>query len=75
MKIAAIKKLNENMPYWMKRPFARIIRNRLIRNRIFLEQYELLERADGMTEQEISKLQMEYLQRTLVHAYRHTAVC
>lgn len=73
MKIAAIKKLNENMPYWMKRPFARIIRNRLIENRVFLEQYELLERAEGMTEREVSKLQMALLKRTLVHAYRHTA--
>ena len=73
MNIAVIKKLNEDMPYWMKRPFAHIIRNRLIKNKIFLKQYELLERADGMSEQEISEFQMDELKKVLVHAYRHTA--
>ncbi len=73
MNIAAIKKLNENMPYWMKRPFAHIIRNRLIENKVFLKQYEVLEQADGMTEQEINEMQMENLKETLTHAYCHTA--
>lgn len=72
MNIAAIKKLNENMPYWMKRPFARMIRNRLIENKIFLKQYELLDQSDGMTEQEINEYQMDELKKVLVHAYRHT---
>ena len=72
MNIAAIKKLNENMPYWMKRPFAHIIRNRLIENKVFLKQYELLEQADGMTEQEKIKLQLDNLKNVLVHAYQHT---
>ena len=72
MNIAVIKKLNENIPYWMKRPFARIIRNRLIENKAFLKQYELLEQADSMTEQDLNKLQMDNLKRVLVHAYRHT---
>lgn len=72
MNIAAVKKLNENMPYWMKRPFARIIRNRLIENKIFLKQYELLEQSDDMTEQEINEYQLDELKKILVHAYHHT---
>ena len=73
MNIAVIKKLNETIPYCMKKPFAGIIRNRLIKNKVFLKQYELLERADDMNEHEITKYQIDELKKVLIHAYRHTA--
>lgn len=73
MNIAISKHLNEIMPYWMKRPFAGFIRDRLIKNRIFLEQYALLTDAESWTEDEIKAYQMKELQRVLLHAYRHTA--
>ena len=72
MNIAAIKKLNEKMPYWLKKPFSHMIRNRLIENKVFLKQYDLLKSADSMSEQEIIKLQMDELKKVLVHAYCHT---
>lgn len=72
MRIAVIKKINEKLPYWMKRPFSQIIRNQLINNKIFLRQYELLTESDVMTESEIDKLQLEKLRRILDHAYQHT---
>ena len=50
MKIAAIKRLNERLPYWVKKPFSSVIRRRLIENRVFLDQYDALIRADAMTD-------------------------
>lgn len=73
MKIAAIRKVNEKMPYWMKRPFAGFIRGKLIKNRTFLAQYQELEAADAMSVEEKERLQLEKLRQTLIHAYEHTA--
>lgn len=73
MKIAAIRKINEKMPYWMKRPFAGFIRGKLIKNGTFLAQYQELEAADDMSVEEKERLQLEKLRQTLVHAYEHTA--
>ena len=42
MNISLLKKINERMPYWMKKPFAKIIRNKLIKNKVFLEEYKSL---------------------------------
>lgn len=72
MKIAFIKKLNQNLPYWVKRPFSRIIRNKLTGNEVFLKQYEILKKSDSMTKDERNKLQLELLRETLNHAYYHT---
>lgn len=47
MGIALIKKLNEKTPYWVKAPFAKFIRGRLIKNKVFIEQYELLRLYDA----------------------------
>lgn len=46
MNIAAIKKINEKMPYWMKWPFSKMIRKKLIKNQEFLNQYRKLMHAD-----------------------------
>lgn len=72
MNIAAIRKINEQMPYWMKRPFSRIIRRKLIENSVFSEQYGALVEADAMDEEEKSRRQKELLEKTLAHAYEHT---
>ena len=40
------------MPGWMKRPFAKLIRKKLICNPVFTETYELLVKADHMTKEE-----------------------
>ena len=73
MKISAIRKVNEIMPYWIKRPFARLIRGKLVKNEGFLAQYRELEAADAMDGEEKERLQLEKLRQTLIHAYEHTA--
>lgn len=72
MGIALLKKINEKMPYWMKRPFAKMIRRKLIRNPVFTETYELLLKADDMTREEKESLQFECLKKVLRHAYEQT---
>lgn len=67
-----IKKINEKMPGWMKRPFAKTIRKKLIRNHAFIEMYELLVKADYMTLEEKKTIQTENLKKVLQHAYEHT---
>lgn len=44
MNIALIKKINERLPYGVKRPFSRLIRNKLIKNKDFVHQYEVVSR-------------------------------
>lgn len=72
MNISAIKKINEEMPYWMKRPFARFIRNRLIKNDIFKSTYDSLINADQLSEKEKRTFQLEKLIKELQHAYEHS---
>lgn len=72
MGIAMIKKINEKMPGWMKRPFAKLIRKKLICNPVFTETYELLVKADHMTKEEKKAVQTETLKKVLQHAYEHT---
>lgn len=72
MKIELIKKLNEKIPYCFKRPFAKFIRNRLIRNKIFVSTYDELTQFNNLTETEQKKIQLKKLRDTLEHAYKHT---
>lgn len=72
MNISLLKKINERMPYWMKKPFAKIIRNKLIKNKIFLEEYKTLCQYDEMDLDEKNKKQLELLKKTVQHAYYHT---
>ena len=72
MAIALLKKINEVIPYWVKKPFSKIIRNKLIKNKEFLNTYSELTVYDLMSEEEKNKLQFELLKQTLKHAYDHT---
>lgn len=72
MKIALLKKLNEEMPYWMKKPFAKIIRNKLISNPVFLAQYKELQCWDQLSSAEQNEYQLQLLRNCLEHAYSHT---
>lgn len=72
MGIALIKKINEKTPYWVKRPFAKMIRGKLIHNAVFLDEYEALDRFDDLSTEEQEKLQLETLKGILQHAYEHT---
>lgn len=72
MGIALIKKINEKTPFWIKKPFSKIIRKKLIENAVFLETYNLLEKQDALTEKEQRYFMLENLRETLIHAYEHT---
>lgn len=72
MKIATIKKINEELPYWIKRPFSKAIRAKLTSNHLFLETYNMLKQAETLSDRELSKLQLQKLQEILVHAYEKT---
>lgn len=73
MGIALIKKINEKTPYWMKKPFAKIIRAKLINNKTFLETYRLLEQSDLMTSREKEEWQLKRAKELLAYAYEHTS--
>lgn len=72
MGIAFIKKINEKTPYWVKAPFSKFIRNKLINNHTFLETIEMLDRADTFSFEQVEKIQLEKLKETLIHAYKHS---
>ncbi|MBQ8317534.1 MAG: phenylacetate--CoA ligase family protein [Lachnospiraceae bacterium] len=72
MKIQLIKKVNEILPAWIKKPFSPIIRNKLINNKIFLDQYNELLDLDMCIEDELKLIQFERLKDTLVYAYNNT---
>lgn len=72
MNISVIKRMNEALPYWVKRPFARMIRGRLVNNKVFLQQYETLVQADSMSKKEVYELQLKEIKQVLIHAYAHT---
>lgn len=72
MGIAFIKKLNENIPYWLKKPFSKFIRKKLISNKVFLSTYRMLENSDKVSVSDLKNKQLEKLRNTLVHAYHHT---
>ena len=72
MNISIIKKINEKMPYWMKRPFTRIIRERLINNSVFKKEYQELCKADVLSQKERETTQLSLLRNALNHAYNHS---
>ena len=72
MGISLLKKINERTPYWLKKPFSKIIRGKLINNKEFVDTYSKLSEYDSMSKDEISKVQLGMLKDTLIHAYEHT---
>lgn len=73
MRIALIKKINEKTPYWIKAPFAQLIRRKLIGNSVFSETYRQLSEYDKLSQKEKDNLQFIELKRILRHAYENTA--
>lgn len=69
MGIAFVKKLNEKTPYWIKAPFSNIIRNKLIKNKLFIDTMEMLVSADHLSDEMIKERQLRELKKTLEHAY------
>lgn len=73
MNIKKIKRLNDIVPFWIKRPFSKVIRRQLINNPVFLRQYQELEQAESLSENEKKKVQETKIKEILQHAYAHTS--
>lgn len=72
MGISVLKKLNTVMPDSIKKALSPFIRGGLVKNEVFIQQYNALIRADSLGEKDIKKMQIMYLKDTLTHAYEHT---
>ncbi len=68
MNIALIKKINERLPYGVKRPFSRLIRNKLIKNKDFVHQYEELQLLDELDREGRRQYQLARLKEMLRYA-------
>ena len=73
MGIALLKKLNTKLPDSIKIAFGPIIRNKLIKNSVFLSQYKELDSLEKMSQIEIEEKQINKVKQVLVHAYEHTS--
>lgn len=67
-----LKELYEKLPESVKMIAAPIIRNGMIKNKVFLEQHSELLRADEMSDSEVTALQFEKLKNVCIFAYENT---
>ncbi|EKQ56949.1 MULTISPECIES: phenylacetate--CoA ligase family protein [unclassified Clostridium] len=67
-----LKKLNGNMPDFIKLLAKNIIRKKLIENRVFLEQYEELMKFEKLSDYEKKEIQFHKLKKSLCYAYENT---
>lgn len=72
MNYSILKELYLKVPYTIKAPFSKILRNRLIKNPIFLENFNKLQEASSWSEELIEQEQFALFKKTLIHAYEHT---
>ena len=77
MNLASLKKIYDKLPYAVKAPFAKRLRNQLLNNPDFKETYECLLMSDSIpglewSEEHFHEVQERLLSETLSHAYFHT---
>ena len=70
---SVLKKIYEKIPENVKFAFAPIIHDGLIKNPIFLKQYDELVQAENMSEFQIDKLQFQKLKDLCIFVYENTA--
>lgn len=74
MKSAVIKKINEKLPDPIKQLFSASIRNKLIKNTTFLNQYNQLLAFEKLSASEKTELQQRQLEEQLRYAYEKIPV-
>lgn len=67
-----VKSIYEKMPEQVKVLLAKPIRNKLIKNPVFIKQYEELVKTDDLSESDIKKLQLQRLKELCVFAYKNS---
>ncbi len=65
-----LKKCNDLMPDLLKRFLAPMIRRRLIRNRVFLEQYSLLDTYNNLSTDEKNEILLQETKKILIYSYK-----
>ena len=77
MNLASLKKIYDKLPYAVKAPFAKRLRNQLLNNPTFKEEYQFLMMSDSVPglewpEEKFKEVQEHLLSETLCHAYNHS---
>lgn len=72
MRANILKKLNENMPEFTKYILSKNIRNRLIKNKIFIEEYNKISEYNKMDDSSKKEIQLKALKEQLIYAYENT---
>ena len=77
MNLASLKKIYDKLPYAVKAPFAKRLRNQLLKIPVFKETYACLLMSDSIpglewSEEKFHEVQESLLSETLSHAYFHT---
>ena len=72
MNYVTLKKIYEGLPYIFKAPFSGVLRNKLIKNKIFVEHFNTLQSADSWSDEKLTAEQFNRFKDTLIHAYEHT---
>lgn len=72
MKANVLKKLNENIPDFIKVLGKNVIRKKLINNKVFIKQYDELKRFEKLEYCEKKEIQFNRLKKTLCYAYENT---
>lgn len=72
MNSAKLKVLYEKLPESIKVSFSPIIRRGMIKNKVFMEQYEELMKADALSEKERQEMQFAKLKELCIYVYENT---
>ncbi|MEG2908011.1 MAG: hypothetical protein RR945_02225 [Erysipelotrichaceae bacterium] len=72
MNIDIIKTIYDKSPNVIKFTLGKLIRNKLINNKIFKDQYNLLVQSDFWNKEKKGEYQFNLLKETLIHAYENT---
>lgn len=73
MKGNILKKLNENMPSFVKVMAKDIIRKKLIANKVFIDTYQEIKEFNKLSEDEQEKVQFKKLKEQLIYAYENVS--
>lgn len=71
MKAQILKILNDKAPEILKRTTFPLIRGRLINNKMFLEQFEVLNEFDRLNDEQQNEIQLGKLKQMLIYAYEN----
>lgn len=66
-----LKKIRDSLPESLKHLFGKVFRNTLIKNKVFLEHFDFLNKTETFSEREVEDFQLQTLKQLLTHAYQY----